>query len=82
MSDNKVYWINHRGDEVDVDTMSVEYLRNVLKMIIRNNQNRAKSKPKPLGNIEENFLEEQYKEWAEEEEQIQEFERSKRLNDF
>jgi len=76
MAAKKVYWINQAGDKVDIDTMSTQYLRNVLKMIVRTNQVESK----PLGNIEQNFLEEQYKEW--EDEQIEQFEHSKRLNDF
>jgi len=72
MSDNKLYWINRNGQQVDIDTMSIEYLRNTLKMIVRNIERNNQPKPKPLGNIELNFLEEEYNEWAEEEEQIQE----------
>jgi hypothetical protein len=65
MSDNKLYWIDRNGQEVDIDTMSIEYLRNVLKMIVRNVQANNENKGKEIGNIEANFAEEQYKEWEE-----------------
>jgi hypothetical protein len=35
MSD-KVYWQQLNGKLIDVDTMSISHLRNVLKMIIKN----------------------------------------------
>lgn len=38
------YWTMADGRKIDVDQMSVEHLRNTLKMIIRV---AAKSKPKP-----------------------------------
>ena len=34
---NKVYWRMKNGRMIDVDLMDVNHLRNVLKMIIRNN---------------------------------------------
>ena len=61
----KYYWTTKDGTKIDVDDMSTEHLRNTLKMILRNIDN-AKSKPKPLGNIEACFQEEEYKEWEEE----------------
>lgn len=60
----KYYWTTKDGTSIDVDDMSMNHLRNVLKMILRNIES-AKSKPKPLGNIESRFLEDQYKEWEE-----------------
>ena len=30
-----IYWVTKTGDRIDVDKMSVEHLRNTLKMIIR-----------------------------------------------
>lgn len=59
----KYYWTTKDGTKVDVDEMSTDHLRNTLKMILRNLDN---AKPKPMGNIEASFLEEQYKEWEEE----------------
>ena len=61
----KYYWTIKDGTKIDVDEMSTEHLRNTLKMVLRNIDN-AKSKPKPMGNIEACFLEEQYKEWENE----------------
>ena len=66
MSDNKLYWIDRNGQQVDIDTMSIEYLRNTLKMIVRNVQANTKAKMKEIGNIEANFAEEQIREWEEE----------------
>ena len=40
MKDEKVYWIMKNGVKVDVDQMTESHLRNVLKMLIRNNTNR------------------------------------------
>jgi hypothetical protein len=34
----KVYWTTKDGSQIDVDEMSISHLRNVLKMIIKNNQ--------------------------------------------
>lgn len=36
MKTNKIYWTMRNGEKIDVDEMSVEHLRNTLKMIIRN----------------------------------------------
>jgi len=38
MSKEKVFWTKKNGEQIDVDDMTVEHLRNTLKMIIRNNQ--------------------------------------------
>ena len=35
---SKVYWKTKDGKVLDVDDMDINHLRNVLKMIIRNNQ--------------------------------------------
>jgi len=61
----KYYWTTKDGKEIDVDKMSTDHLRNVLKMILRN-LNTAKSKPKPMGNIEYQFQEAEWKDWEEE----------------
>lgn len=37
MSKEKVYWKMRNGGLIDVDLMDINHLRNVLKMIIRNN---------------------------------------------
>jgi hypothetical protein len=39
MSKEIIYWTMKNGKNIDVDEMSIEYLRNVLKMIIKQNQN-------------------------------------------
>lgn len=61
----KYYWTTKDGTKFDVDEMSTDHLRNALKMILRN-LDTAKSKPKPMGNIEACFQEEQYKDWEDE----------------
>ena len=32
---NKPYWVNKDGDVVEVETMSIEYIKNVLKLLKR-----------------------------------------------
>ena len=61
----RYYWTTKDGTKIDVDDMSTDHLRNTLKMILRN-LDTAKSKPKPMGNIEACFQEEEYKEWEDE----------------
>ena len=61
----KYYWTTKDGTKIDIDEMSVDHLRNTLKMVLRN-LDTAKSKPKPMGNIESCFQEEEYKEWEDE----------------
>ena len=61
----KYYWTTKDGTKIDVDEMSTDHLRNTLKIILRN-LDTAKSKPKPMGNIEACFQEEQYKDWEDE----------------
>ena len=63
----KYYWTTKDGTKVDVDEMSTDHLRNTLKMILRNIEN-AKSKPKPMGNIEYQFQEAEWKHWQNEQE--------------
>lgn len=35
-----VYWTMRDGQKIDIDQMSLEHLRNTLKMIVRNNERR------------------------------------------
>jgi len=60
MSDNKLYWIDRNGQQVDIDTMSIEYLRNTLKMIVRNSKRVIKPKRIPSSecNITKRFEDE------------------------
>jgi len=60
---SEVYWTMKNGKKISVDDMDVQHLRNALKMVIRNIQNRKVKPNKQIGNIESNFLEEQYKDW-------------------
>lgn len=41
---NKVFWTMRDGQQIDVDQMSVEHLRNTLKMLIRNAQTKVVKK--------------------------------------
>lgn len=61
----KYYWTTKDGQKIDVDLMTESHLRNVLKMILRNIETPTKKRTK-IGNIENNFLEESYKEYEEE----------------
>jgi hypothetical protein len=53
------------GNLIDVDQMTETHLRNTLKMIVRNSQ--VKTTKTRIGNIEQNFMEEVYLEYADEE---------------
>jgi seryl-tRNA(Sec) selenium transferase len=55
------------GNLIDVDQMSETHLRNTLKMIVRNTQVKLPITKTRIGNIESNFMEEQFLEYAEEE---------------
>lgn len=33
----KIYWTTKQGEKIDIDKMSITHLRNVLKMILREN---------------------------------------------
>ncbi|MCP4761540.1 MAG: hypothetical protein GY870_07145 [archaeon] len=46
MCKKKYYWKTKDGKRIDVDEMSIEHLRNTLKMIIRNRE-RAKQTENP-----------------------------------
>ena len=61
----KYYWKMKNGNLIDVDQMSETHLRNTLKMIVRNSQ--VKPSKTRIGNIEQNFMEEVYLEYADEE---------------
>ena len=45
MSKEKLYWTTKNGSQIDIDEMSVEHLRNTLKMIVKQNQNIQKKCP-------------------------------------
>jgi hypothetical protein len=61
----KYYWKMKNGNLIDIDQMSETHLRNTLKMIVRNTQ--VKPTKTRIVNIEENFREELYLEFADEE---------------
>lgn len=45
MSKEKIYWTTKNGSQIDIDEMSIEHLRNTLKMIVKQNQNIQKNCP-------------------------------------
>jgi len=63
----KYYWRMKNGNLIDVDQMSETHLRNTLKMIVRNTQVKLPITKTRIGNIEDNFREELYLEYANDE---------------
>jgi len=59
----KYYWKMKNGNLIDIDQMTETHLRNTLKMIVRNSQ--VKKTKTRTGNIEANFMEELFLEYAE-----------------
>ena len=57
MKDNAVYWKMRNGKLISIDDMDINHLRNVLKMIIRNNQKvqKPKSEVKLNGDMAQSF---------------------------
>lgn len=53
----KYYWQTKEGNKIDVDLMDPNYLKNVLKMILKNIEENTKPKNKKTGNIESRFEE-------------------------
>jgi len=63
----KTYWTMKNGQKIDVDTMTVQHLRNTLKMIINNQVRVQVSTPvKPKfeihGEMAQNFIEQMLEE--------------------
>ena len=46
MAKDTVYWTTNTGKKISVDEMSIDHLRNTLKMIIRKNHTSIKRLPK------------------------------------
>ena len=63
----KYFWKMKNGQEIDIDQMTETHLRNTLKMIVRNSQVKLTPTKTRIGNIEQNFMEEVYLEYADEE---------------
>lgn len=57
MSKTKCFWTMKNGQQIDVDKMDENHLRNALKMMIRQKRNQVKLNDR-VGNIEDNFLDE------------------------
>lgn len=56
----KIYWTMKTGEKVDIDEMSINHLKNTLKMIVRNIEKLEEKKKKEInleGNIEQAFYE-------------------------
>jgi|LakMenEpi03Aug12_release.lakeMendotaPanAssembly.Ray.scaffolds.fasta_scaffold381854_3 hypothetical protein len=45
MTKNIVYWTTKNGNKISIDEMTIEHLRNTLKMIVKNNQEMPKTCP-------------------------------------
>lgn len=66
---NIQYWTMKDGKKISVDDMDIDHLKNVLKMILRNNQRVQKTCPHnatqalEMGNIERCFMEEEVDEY-------------------
>ncbi len=55
------------GQQIDIDEMSETHLRNTLKMLVRNTQEKPQVSKTRIGNIEANFAEELHKEYEQDE---------------
>ena len=45
-----VYWTTKNGTKINIDDMSIEHLRNTLKMIVKNNKSTQKNCPHNINN--------------------------------
>jgi nitrogen fixation-related uncharacterized protein len=63
----KLYWTMKNGQQIDIDEMSENHLRNTLKMLVRNTQAKPQVAKTRIGNIEANFFEAQNNEYIEDE---------------
>jgi hypothetical protein len=66
MKKEPVYWTMRDGKQIDIDEMSVQHLRNTLKMLVRNSQKRKKTVEFKLnGDIAQDFNSswEDYESW-------------------
>jgi len=63
----KLYWKMKNGQQIDIDEMSENHLRNTLKMLVRNTQAKPQVSKTRIGNIEANFFEAQNNEYIEDE---------------
>ena len=52
-----VYWTMRNGQEISVDDMDINHLRNTLKMILKNTTSKIVVKKENPGNIEACFAE-------------------------
>jgi hypothetical protein len=41
----KIYWTTKKNEKIDIDEMSIEHLRNTLKMIVRQSKSVPKNCP-------------------------------------
>lgn len=56
----KVYWTQKNGQQIDVDDMDINHLRNTLKMIIRNQRKVNKPKFEIHGDIAQSMIDQGY----------------------
>lgn len=51
MSDEKVFWTMRDGSKINIDEMSVYYLRNALKFVVKQSQNIQKKCPHNINGV-------------------------------
>lgn len=56
----KVYWTQKNGQQIDVDDMDINHLRNTLKMIITNQRKVNKPKFEIHGDIAQDMIDQNY----------------------
>lgn len=56
----KVYWTQKNGQQIDVDDMDINHLRNTLKMIITNQRKVNKPKFEIHGDIAQDMIDQGY----------------------
>ncbi len=64
---NQVFWTMKDGTQIDIDNMSINHLRNTLKMIIRNINIQKEEKEKQLVHLHGEIAQQMYDQMIEEE---------------
>lgn len=63
MKNKTYYWTTKTGEKINVDDMDLNHLRNALKMIIRNVENKPKENKFSLNGDMANYFNEQMEEF-------------------
>ena len=59
MSNQPVYWKMRNGESIDINSMDVNHLRNVLKMIVKNSNKRKKKAEIANNGLGKNFYDDE-----------------------